>query len=146
MFGVVERADEAIDGLLAVDLGALSPEELADWVVQSHRLQQRIDAVACRATAAFDRHGDPQGAISTAAYLAWRCRVPKAQARAELANGRALRAMPAAAAMIGSRRWAGVDSRPSYHSRFTSSPTSRPSVPSWAPPARRSAASPVPVP
>ena len=33
--------------------------------------------------------------------------------------------MPAAAAMIGSRRSAGVDSRPSYHSRFTSSPTSR---------------------
>jgi hypothetical protein len=33
--------------------------------------------------------------------------------------------MPAAAASIGKRRWAGVDNRPSYHSRFTSRPTRR---------------------
>ena len=33
--------------------------------------------------------------------------------------------MPAAAAMIGSLRSAGVERRPSYHSRLTSSPTSK---------------------
>ena len=33
--------------------------------------------------------------------------------------------IPAAAATIGSRRSEGVDSWPSYHSRFTSSPTRR---------------------
>ena len=97
MFGPVDAVDEAIDALFAVDVSALSAEDLASWVVQAHRLQQRIDAVVCRATAAFDRHGDPQGAVGTAAFVAWRCRVPKAQARAELANSRALRSMPAVA-------------------------------------------------
>jgi len=96
MFDPVDEADEAIDGLVAVDLSSLSAEALAAWTIEVHRLQQRLDAVACAATAAFDRHGDPQGAIGAAAWVAWKCRVPKGQAKAEVANGRALRRMPAA--------------------------------------------------
>jgi hypothetical protein len=95
MYDAVERADQAIDALLAVDPSELSGEELRAWVIAAHRLQQRVDALACKTTAAFDRHGDPQGAVGAAAWVAWQCRVPKPQATAELSNGRALRRMPA---------------------------------------------------
>lgn len=93
----IEAVDLAIDGLLELDASSLDQESLARWTIAMHRLQQRMDAAVTSATGAFDRHGDPQGAIGSAPWLAWRCRIPKAQAKAELARSRALRSMPATA-------------------------------------------------
>ena len=91
----ITAADEAIDGLLALDLTTLDQESLQAAMVQSHRLQARADALATKTTGAFDRQGDPQGAIGTAAFVAWKCRRRKESVKAELSRARAVRSMPA---------------------------------------------------
>ena len=93
--GFVEAADVAIDGLLAIDPAALDQEELHALTLAAHRLQARMDAMATKATGAFDRLGDPQGAIGPAAFVAWKCRLRKEAVKAELSRARALRSMPA---------------------------------------------------
>jgi hypothetical protein len=94
---LVEAADAAVDGLLAIDPAALDQEDLRALTLAAHRLQSRMDAVATKATGAFDRLGDPQGAIGTAAFVAWKCRLRKEAVKAELSRARALRSMPAVA-------------------------------------------------
>jgi hypothetical protein len=90
----IAAADAAIDGLMALDPAALDQDELARYVVAVHRLKARMDAVATRATGAFERHGNPQGAVGAASWVAWKCRIKRSEARAELSRARALRRMP----------------------------------------------------
>jgi hypothetical protein len=98
MFGALERvvavADEALDAVAALDPSSMTGEEVAAFAVAAHRLQNRCDAIATKATDGFDRYGDPQGALGTAPWMAWKCRMKKARARAELSRARALRHMP----------------------------------------------------
>jgi hypothetical protein len=90
----VEAANAAIDGLLGVDPASLDQESLREWVVAMHRLQHRVEAVATNSTDAFDRHGDPEGATTIAAWIATRCTMKRSRAKAEVSRARALRRMP----------------------------------------------------
>ena len=79
-------------------LAAADPHDLADAesIRELHRLKAALDAVVCRAVAAFDarREWEADGAKTAAAWLATVCRLPKATAQREVCLGRALRAMP----------------------------------------------------
>ena len=81
-------------------LAQLDPSVLADpdSMVALQRVLARTEAVVTRATAAFDAAGHwvPDGALSAAAWLATRCRIPKSQARGQVRRGRELRLLPAA--------------------------------------------------
>ncbi len=95
MFGAsIAAADVAIDDLLAVDPTSLDQESLAAFVIAVHRLSARMEAVATKATGAFDRYGDPGGAVGAAPWVASKCKVKLAQAKGELSRARALRQMP----------------------------------------------------
>src|SRR5207237_402316 len=78
------------------------PARLADAeaVIAIHRQLQRLEAVATRASSAFEAAGTwtPDGARSAAAWLATRCRLPLSTARRRLRLGRALRHMARAEA------------------------------------------------
>jgi Domain of unknown function (DUF222) len=86
----------AIDALLALDPDTLDDRELADLVVELHRQQARLAAAATRVTAAVDARGvwGEDGSRSCGAWLARRCRLPLAHARAEVRLGRRLSTMP----------------------------------------------------
>jgi len=87
---------EAIDQLAGCD-----PEALADphSIVDLERQLARLECVVSRAVRAFAVSGAwaPEGAKSPTAWLATRCRMPKAGARAQLRRGRALGHLPVAA-------------------------------------------------
>jgi hypothetical protein len=87
---------EAIDQLAGCD-----PAELADpdSIVDLERQLARLECVVSRAVRAFEVSGAwaPEGAKSPTAWLATRCRMPKAGARAQLRRGRALCSLPLAA-------------------------------------------------
>jgi hypothetical protein len=95
---VLDQLDAALDAAFAIDPASLDQKELAAWTVATHRVAKRASALATASTAAFDRHGDPEGAVGAAPWVAWRCKVSKEHAKAELSRGRALRQMPATAA------------------------------------------------
>lgn len=80
-----------------VDAG---PAPLADGnsVVALFGQLQRLEAVTSSAAAAFDDCGAwaVDGARTAAAWLAWRCRLPKGAVRRTIGLGRAVRDLPAA--------------------------------------------------
>jgi hypothetical protein len=82
MFGLSDLGDDAV---------------LAE-VEEAHRALARAEARCARAVAEADRRGLTGNALNVASWVAWKCRVQKAQARVEVSNGRALRAMPEVAA------------------------------------------------
>jgi hypothetical protein len=88
--------------LAVEELAGLAPEQLADGesVVALSAVLASLDAVVCRAAAAFDASGvwATEGARSSPAWAATRCRVPIGLARRRLRLGRALRRLPAAEA------------------------------------------------
>jgi hypothetical protein len=88
---------EAIDQLAGCDPAALADPHS---VVALERQVARLECVLSRAVRAFEVSGAwaPEGAKSPTAWLATRCRMPKAQARAQLRRGRALDSLPLAAA------------------------------------------------
>jgi len=88
---------EAIDELAVSDPGSLADP---DAVVELQRQLARLESVAAAAVAAFDtsREWVGDGAQSAAAWLAKRCRLPRAEARRRLRAGRTARALPAVAA------------------------------------------------
>lgn len=101
---------EAIDNLKR-HLDALAraePEALGDGdtLVELQRQLDRLEAVLCRATAAFDAAANhaADGASSATAWLKHRCRVPAATARRRLRLGRVVRKMP-----ITEQRWLDGD-------------------------------------
>jgi hypothetical protein len=84
------------------ELAGLPPSALGDGesVVELHRQLARLEAVATRATAAFDasREWERDGAHTAAAWVTSRCQVPSAEARRRVRLGRMLRHLPAAEA------------------------------------------------
>src|SRR5207302_10037148 len=68
-----------------------------ETIVALHRQLARLEAVATRATAAFDagRSWEADGARSAAAWIGIRCHVPTSAARRRVRLGRELRHMPA---------------------------------------------------
>ncbi|MGH9164079.1 MAG: hypothetical protein ACRDZW_01015, partial [Acidimicrobiales bacterium] len=85
----------AMDALVATDPTILADGEAIESL---HRELARLEAVATRATAAFEASGAWQhsGARSAATWVSFRCGVPKATARRRLHLGRALRHLPVA--------------------------------------------------
>ncbi|MGH9230058.1 MAG: DUF222 domain-containing protein [Acidimicrobiales bacterium] len=86
----------ALDRLLGVDPDSLDDGELAEAVVELRRQQGRLAAATTKLTASFEarRVYADDGSRSVGAWLAHRCRLPIAQARAEAWLGRRLRSMP----------------------------------------------------
>jgi hypothetical protein len=87
---------EAIDALGEVDPLALAD---TDSIERLLRESARIEAIVTRAGAAFDASGNwvADGARTAAAWLAARCRLPKAQAKRLIRRGRELRHLPVVA-------------------------------------------------
>ena len=84
---VLADLDELLDELAATEPGmAHAPEVL--------RVRNRVEAIATRCVRRVDRSGALDGAVSTASWVAWRCRMPKGRAKVLVSNGRALEAMP----------------------------------------------------
>jgi hypothetical protein len=94
---VIDELTGAIDAVVDTDPARLAD---AEAVVALHRQLQRLEAVATRASSAFEAAGTwtPDGARSAAAWLATRCRLPLSTARRRLRLGRALRHMARAEA------------------------------------------------
>ncbi len=90
----------AVDKLAAVldELAAVDPAVVVDAhpVIDLHRQLERLAAITTRATAAFDSVTayETDGARTTAAWLATRCRLPVPTARRRVRLGRALRHLP----------------------------------------------------
>ena len=109
-----EPLGAALDSLASIDPDTLDDAELAETVVELHRQQARLAAVATRLTAALEarRVWADDGSRSCGAWLAHRCRLPVGQARAEVWLGRRFRTMPATAEAFGAgdigRRHAAV--------------------------------------
>lgn len=80
---------EALDALCEVDPATVADTESIE-VLQ--RQLARLDALVTQATAAFDTAGNwvPDGARNAAAWLTWRCRLPRGEARRQVRRGRAL--------------------------------------------------------
>ena len=87
---------EAIDQLAGCDPSALAD---AGSIVDLERQLARLECVVSRGVQAFEVSGEwaLEGAKSPTAWLATRCPLPKAQARAQLRRGRALGHLPVAA-------------------------------------------------
>jgi hypothetical protein len=85
-----------VDGLLAVDPGTLTDDELADAMVALRRLQARLAAAVVEATAVFDARQvyATDGSRSAADWISARTRQPRSEVRAEVRLGRRLRVMP----------------------------------------------------
>jgi hypothetical protein len=93
----LEQLRNALDRLVEVDPVALAD---GDAVVAVHRQLARLEAVATRMTAAFDRTGvwEADGARTASAWLAARCSLPPATARRRVQLGRDLPHLPVAEA------------------------------------------------
>jgi hypothetical protein len=91
----LEQLCRALDRLVEVDPGALADGQA---VVEIHRQLARLEAVATRSSAAFDRTGRwrADGARTPAAWLAARCSLPEATARRRVRRGRELPHLPVA--------------------------------------------------
>ncbi len=92
----LDALTEAIDAL--VDAGPLAFGD-GESMEALHRQVARLDAFTTEATAAFDAQGEwaADGAKTSAAWIAKRCRVPRGAARRRVRLGKALRQLPACA-------------------------------------------------
>src|SRR5918994_1065744 len=86
---------DAIDALVALDPDKLHDRNLPARGGDLPRQQSRLAAATTRVTAAVDTRGacGEDGSRSCEAWLARRCRMPVAEARAEMRLGRRLRTM-----------------------------------------------------
>src|SRR5829696_10363049 len=91
----LEQLARALDRLVEVEPATLGDAEALEGL---HRSLSRLEAVATRAAAAFERRGDwrVDGARTAAAWLASRCSLPEATARRQVQLGRALPHLPVA--------------------------------------------------
>jgi len=91
----VDELTAAVDKLVAMDPAVLADGEA---VVGLHRQLERVTAAVTRATGSFDASAawEPDGARTTAAWLATRCRMPQSTARRRVRLARALRHLPTA--------------------------------------------------
>jgi uncharacterized protein DUF222 len=116
----LEALEEVIDELANADDCDIAD---ADSIVKLQRLLSRLDSVATRAVAAFDRSGEwsNDGARCAAPWLATKCHLPMAQARRIVRRGRFLRQLPecAQAWSTGDIVAAHVDAVASVHRAST---------------------------
>jgi hypothetical protein len=85
------RFDEAIDGLLSLDV---PPGFEAEFAVAVQARLNRVEALATKAAGRCDAAGEHEGARGSIPLLAHKTRIPKAVVRRRVANARALRRMP----------------------------------------------------
>lgn len=92
----IEELVTAIDDLLAEGVDAHCDADSITALVRQH---SRLESVVSTAAAAYDASGDwaVDGAKTATAWLARRCRLPKAAARRVVRRGRHLRHLPAVA-------------------------------------------------
>ncbi len=95
MVGVLDELDTVLDKLCATEPAALADGQSIEAL---HRGLARLEAVATRATAAFDasREWEADGAASASSWLAATCHLPQASARRCVRLGRGLRHLPVA--------------------------------------------------
>jgi hypothetical protein len=95
MAEVMAELTAALDALCASDPAALADGETIEGL---QRQLARLDAVATRASAAFDasRAWEADGARTAAAWISTRCHLPKETARRQVYLGRTLRHLPKA--------------------------------------------------
>ncbi|MDQ3781687.1 MAG: DUF222 domain-containing protein [Actinomycetota bacterium] len=88
--------DAAVDVLAGEDPAVMRSGVVADQVVDLARLIDRLQVEWWRRVGELDArdHHRVDGAVSTAAWIRWRCRTTVAKARLAVATARALRAMP----------------------------------------------------
>src|SRR5688500_7619771 len=100
MPGPIEQLRAALDAL------ALEPPADGESVVELHRQQTRLEAIATSASASFDASAEwsADGAKTAAAWIAGRCHVPKEVAQRRVHLGRCLRSMP-----VTERAWLAGD-------------------------------------
>lgn len=92
---LVQVAADAVAALASVDPTTLTEGELMDAAIEVHAVDAALDAVRTRVVGQMDvRHswaGD--GARSAAAWVSWRCRLPRSVAAGTLRCARVLREM-----------------------------------------------------
>ena len=96
---VLEEVGEALARLDDDGVRGLSDAEVAECVVEAHRVQAVLQATLTRLVGELDARGvwAEDGARGAAPWLMWKCRVPAGEARREVADARALQEMPATA-------------------------------------------------
>jgi hypothetical protein len=110
---VIDDIAANIDELLGVDTQTHHGDELVDALVALNRQQQRLTAAYAQLARAYDvsKAWADTGAKNAAVQVAYRCRMPAADAKAHVKLGRALERMPHVAESL-SRGDVGV-----YHAR-----------------------------
>jgi hypothetical protein len=86
-----------VDGLVTEELPHMRGSDLAAEVVDLRRQIDRLEAQWRRRVAEFDRRSQHRvdGAVSTASWIRWRCRLPARTASRVVKEARALSEMPA---------------------------------------------------
>ena len=97
---VLAELDALLDELAAAEPGKDHVPELA-------RVRNRVEAIATRCVRRVERTAALDGAISTASWVAWKCRMPRGHAKTLVSNGRALEAMDEVAAAFDDGTIAG---------------------------------------
>jgi Domain of unknown function (DUF222) len=102
VFEEIQRHDEAIDDLLALDPDMLTDAELDEAVIAVHRQSHRLAAAGARLLARWDRRGvwTGDGSRSAAARLARDTRTGIGTARRDLNRARKLESMPHTASAL----------------------------------------------
>jgi hypothetical protein len=93
---VVKEIEARYAELARLDPTSLTDGEIEAVAIGAQRLRAMADHLCQRSAAALDASQGwvPEGARSCAAHLAWKARIPIGRAKATVAGGRALRAMP----------------------------------------------------
>jgi hypothetical protein len=86
----------AFADLAALDLTELTEGEVAELAVRAQRVRSMAEAACQRSAGALEASQAwvSDGARSATAWLAWRCKVPRARASAAVVGARSLRSMP----------------------------------------------------
>jgi hypothetical protein len=95
-YKTAESVSAVVDDLAAEPVSMVRGADLADDVIGLRRQIDRLEVQWRRRVAEFDRRDQHtvDGAVSTAAWLRWRCRLPARQASRVVKEARALTAMP----------------------------------------------------
>jgi hypothetical protein len=89
---LLAEVHEALD---RVDADGLVGGALSDAVADAYAVLNRAQALCATLVGQLDAEGVGDGALTTAAWISWRCRTTKAVAKRDVSNARALREMPA---------------------------------------------------
>lgn len=93
---VLKEIESAFSELAHIDLTGLTEGEVAEAAICAQRVRSMADAACQRTAGALEASQAwvSDGARSATAWLAWRCKVPRARASAAVVGARSLRSMP----------------------------------------------------